>query len=245
MVVTDSLLEEEVLSETLLEARVPSITISFERTQQLLQVVPELLLQSVLTLICLVQHVLVLHWVILYFAEFVRLLITRIWVVSFFTLSFFAFQLLSFVTDLPGLIVSLLPKDASPDVVADSPWQIFGCENGNFPRLWKTMLNYSILHELRTLIIPFCVQDCDYSRKPLITMDSRAWWGTCLLMFLLALMQLCSACSRILLVYLSSSWSFHPTWCSGNAKLDYHEKFFLLLDFAVILTIECYVCPTL
>lgn len=78
MVVTDSLLEEEVLSETLLEARVPSITISFERTQQLLQVVPELLLQSVLTLICLVQHVLVLHWVILYFAEFVRLLITRI-----------------------------------------------------------------------------------------------------------------------------------------------------------------------
>lgn len=30
----------------------------------------------------------------------------------------------------PGWIGSLLPKDASPDVVADSPWQIFGCNNG-------------------------------------------------------------------------------------------------------------------
>jgi hypothetical protein len=25
---------------------------------------------------------------------------------------------------------SLPSKDASPDVIADSPWQIFGCKNG-------------------------------------------------------------------------------------------------------------------
>lgn len=51
------------------------------------------------------------------------------------------------LADLPGLIVSLLPKDASPDVVADSPWQIFGCENGL--RLFKEATDH---HGLKSMI---------------------------------------------------------------------------------------------
>lgn len=36
------------------------------------------------------------------------------------------------VPDLPDWTGSLLPKDASPDVIADTTWQIFGCKNGGF-----------------------------------------------------------------------------------------------------------------
>jgi len=65
-------------------------------------------------------------------------------------LIFLSFIYFCLCPDLPGWIGSLLPKDASPDVVADSPWQIFGCQNGKESFLYDQAFA-QLLHSFRPM----------------------------------------------------------------------------------------------